>query len=45
MEQKIRIGNKTLLALLVAEQLVIYVSSSRVLDRAVAVLGLVETCA
>lgn len=44
MEQKIRIGNKTLLALLIAEQL-IYVSSSRLLDRAVAVLGLVEeTC-
>lgn len=43
-EQKIRIGNKTLLVLLIAEQLVIYVSCIRLLDRAVALVGLVETC-
>lgn len=39
-----RDGNKTLLALLIAEKFVIYVSSRRVLDRAAAILGLVETC-
>lgn len=44
MEQKIRIGNKTLLVLLIAEQVVIYVSSIKLLDRAGAVLGLVQTC-